>query len=132
MSLAKDSLPRTSLSFPGKVSIKKSGDKLAISDTGHHQILIVDMNGAVETTVGSGVAGLEDGGFQQAQFNSPQGVTWKGDSMLFVADTENHAIRMVIFLYGALMSTLGSDMILYKILKMILRDPLGSNFCCFV
>ena len=95
VSLAKDNLPRTSLSFPGKLSVKKSGDKLAISDTGHHQILVVDVNGVVETTVGSGVAGFADGGFQEAQFNSPQGVNWKGDAVLFVADTENHAIRMI-------------------------------------
>ena len=100
VSLAKDSLPRTSLSFPGKLSIKKSGDKLAISDTGHHQVLIVDMNGIVQTVIGSGVAGLADGGFQKAQFNNPQGVTWQGSFMLFVADTENHAIRMVMCLHS--------------------------------
>jgi hypothetical protein len=98
VSLAKDNITKTCLSFPGKLSVKNSGGKLAISDTSHHRILVVDMNGVVETTVGSGVAGLADGGFQEAQFNSPQGVTWKGDDMLFVADTENHAIRMVMFM----------------------------------
>lgn len=95
MSLARESLPNTSLSFPGKVSSRKSGDKLAISDTGHHRVLIVDVNGVVETVVGTGTAGFVDGGYEQAKFNSPQGVAWKGDSTLFVADTENHAIRMV-------------------------------------
>ena len=98
MSLAKENLPKTTLSFPGKLSLKTSGDKLAISDTGHHRILILDMDGVVETVIGGGSAGFVDGGFEQAQFNSPQGVAWKGDVILFVADTENHAIRMVILL----------------------------------
>ena len=83
------------MSFPGKISLRKSGDKIAISDTGHHRILIANMAGAVETMVGKGAPGLADGGFDQAQFNCPQGVAWKGDSMVFVADTENHAIRLV-------------------------------------
>lgn len=96
MSLAKDNLPKTTLSFPDKLSLKKSGDKLAISDTGHHRILIVDVEGVVETVVGGGAADFVDGGFEQAKFNGPQGVAWKGDAILFVADTENHAIRMVI------------------------------------
>ncbi|XP_028415084.1 NHL repeat-containing protein 2-like [Dendronephthya gigantea] len=95
ISLARDSLPQTSLSFPGKISLKKSGDKMAVADTGHHRILIVDMTGVVETVVGKGESGLADGGFDQAQFNCPQGLAWKGDSMVFVADTENHAIRLI-------------------------------------
>ena len=98
MSLAKNNMPKTTLSFPGKLSLKKSGDKLAISDTGHHRILIVNTGGIVETVVGGGLAGFVDGGFEQAQFNSPQGVAWKSDVILFVADTENHAIRMVTLL----------------------------------
>lgn len=91
-------LPKTSLSFPGKLCVKKSGDKLAISDTGHHRILIVDTSsGMVETVIGGGSSsqfGLLDGDFKEARFNSPQGLAWEGH-MLFAADTENHAIRMV-------------------------------------
>lgn len=95
ISLAKNSLPKTNLLFPGKISLNESGDQLAISDTGHHQILLVDVGGNVMSTVGKGIAGLVDGDFKVAQFNSPQGVAWHGNQILYVADTENHAIRKV-------------------------------------
>jgi hypothetical protein len=41
-------------------------------------------------------AGLRDGGFDTAAFNRPQGVAYSpsGDA-LYVADTENHALRKV-------------------------------------
>ena len=43
---------------------------------------------------GSGEAGMRDGERRDAQFNSPQGLAWH-DGVLYVADTENHAIRKV-------------------------------------
>lgn len=59
----------------------------------------MDTNGVAETTIGGGISakpGFVDGNFKEARFNCPQGLVWKGDIELFVADTENHAIRMVI------------------------------------
>ncbi len=44
--------------------------------------------------VGIGKAGLEDGDFASAKFFRPQGVVWRKDE-IFVADTENHAIRKI-------------------------------------
>ena len=38
--------------------------------------------------------GLDDGGFDKARFNRPQGMCLDGET-LYVADTENHAIRAV-------------------------------------
>ena len=43
---------------------------------------------------GSGEAGMKDGEGRDAQFNSPQGLAWH-NGVLYVADTENHAIRKV-------------------------------------
>ena len=43
---------------------------------------------------GSGKAGMRDGEGRDAQFNSPQGLAWH-DGVLYIADTENHAIRKV-------------------------------------
>ena len=37
---------------------------------------------------------MRDGEGRGAQFNSPQGLAWH-DGVLYVADTENHAIRKV-------------------------------------
>lgn len=43
---------------------------------------------------GSDEAGMRDGEGRDAQFNSPQGLAWH-NRVLYVADTENHAIRKV-------------------------------------
>jgi sugar lactone lactonase YvrE len=84
---------QNTLSFPGKLSISKSG-KIAISDSNHNRIIIADMSGKIIHTIGSGKPGLYDGDFSTAQFFRPQGVVWGFDD-LFVADTENHAIRKI-------------------------------------
>lgn len=44
----RDSLPPTPIRFPGKVNINKSGSLIAISDSGHHRIVIIDDNGIVQ------------------------------------------------------------------------------------
>ena len=46
--LSKDSLPPSSLFFPGKVSVDEKGQRLAIADTGHHRIVITDLSGVVQ------------------------------------------------------------------------------------
>ncbi|PIK58573.1 putative NHL repeat-containing protein 2 [Apostichopus japonicus] len=92
--LYKENLPQTPLSFPGKVAA--TGDKLAISDTGHHRILITTRQGVVLHCVGGKELGWVDGHYQDARFHSPQGVCWSVDACkVYVADTENHVIRMI-------------------------------------
>jgi hypothetical protein len=44
--------------------------------------------------IGNGNLGADDGDYQTATFDHPQGMTLVGDH-LYVADTENHLIRMV-------------------------------------
>ncbi|NDB88147.1 MAG: hypothetical protein EB164_04340, partial [Thaumarchaeota archaeon] len=84
-------IKKQALSFPGKISISKSG-KIAVSDSNHNRILVTDTSGNILHIVGSGKTGLVDGNFTIAQFFRPQGVVWN-DDVLIVADTENHAIR---------------------------------------
>lgn len=80
------------LSFPGKLSI--SEDMIAISDSNHNRVLVTDMSGKIMHTIGMGRRGFCDGNFKTAMFFRPQGIVWK-DGMLYVADTENHAVRKV-------------------------------------
>jgi DNA-binding beta-propeller fold protein YncE len=82
----------TTLSFPGKISIYKG--KIAISDSNHNRIIVTDLSGKIEHIIGSGNIGLVDGKFSEASFFRPQGVAWK-DNSIFVADTENHAVRII-------------------------------------
>ena len=84
------------LQFPGKVLADAAGQRLFISDTNHHRVLIADLDGQVREVVGTGEIGLRDGPFDVAQFHQPQGLALNADGRtLFVADTENHALRAV-------------------------------------
>lgn len=83
----------TPLKFPGKVHVDAAGGRLFISDTAHHRIVISTLDGELLGVIGSGEEGSEDGAFESASFRKPQGVALHG-STLYIADTENHLIRM--------------------------------------
>jgi thiol-disulfide isomerase/thioredoxin/sugar lactone lactonase YvrE len=85
---------RRPLSFPGKVSADKPGNRLFIADSGHNRIVIARLDGTLVDTIGDGQRGQTDGDYAHARFNSPQGMALK-DEMLYVADTENHLIRKI-------------------------------------
>ncbi|XP_010083505.1 PREDICTED: NHL repeat-containing protein 2-like, partial [Pterocles gutturalis] len=92
--LYRDSLPPSPLLFPGKVTVDKSGERLVIADTGHHRILVTRKNGQILHAIGGPNSGRRDGRFSEAAFNSPQGIAIK-NSVIYVADTENHLIRKI-------------------------------------
>ena len=70
---------------------------IVVADSGNHRLRKVQMTtGTVTTLAGSGSTGaLRDGAATQARFNSPQGVALSAKGLLLVADTGNHAIRVV-------------------------------------
>ncbi len=87
--------PGTPLLFPGKVTTDPIGRRLFIADSNHHRIVVADLQTyEVLDVIGSGRRGFADGGYDVAQFNKPQGMAVSGDT-LYVADTNNHAIRKV-------------------------------------
>ncbi|WP_414754938.1 thioredoxin-like domain-containing protein [Anabaena sp. CCY 9910] len=84
----------TPLAFPGKVLATPTG--LFVADSGHHRIVVSDFNGEILHLIGNGKSGLTDGNFQEAQFSAPQGMAFDNENqILYVADTENHAVRRV-------------------------------------
>jgi DNA-binding beta-propeller fold protein YncE len=84
------------LAFPGKVLADAKTDRLYVSDTNHNRIVVARLDGTVVETVGTGAAGAQDGAFDGATFNHPQGLALDADaSSLYVADTQNHLIRRV-------------------------------------
>ena len=82
------------LLFPGKVVADAEGRRLLIADTGHNRIVLAGLEGKGAVAIGDGQEGFEDGPYEKARFNRPQGMYVEGDT-LYVADTENHAIRAV-------------------------------------
>lgn len=74
------------------------GSCLFIADSGHNRIVVSKTEGEVLHVIGTGKAGLTDGDFEVAEFFAPQGMAFDAESqILYVADTENHAIRKVDF-----------------------------------
>lgn len=84
----------TPLSFPGKLLADAASNRLFIADSNHNRIVICDLAGKLLGIVGGGAAGRDDGDFRQATFNQPQGLAL-ADQTLYVADTENHALRKI-------------------------------------
>ncbi len=91
---AHETAPEAIMAFPGKLAVDAPANRLVISDSAHHRLLEMDLEGKVRHIIGSGEPGKANGPFAQAQFNRPQGVTLDGE-ILYVADTENHMIRRV-------------------------------------
>jgi DNA-binding beta-propeller fold protein YncE len=86
----------TPLAFPGKVLATSTG--LFIADSGHHRIVFSTLEGKILDLIGTGRSGLIDGSFTEAQFFAPQGMAFDQENqLLYVADTENHAIRRLDF-----------------------------------
>lgn len=81
------------LLYPGKVTFDEAGKQLFISDSNHNRILVVSPDGEILDAIGSGKRGSENGSFEEASFNRPQGVAFLNDK-LYIADTENHLLRM--------------------------------------
>ncbi len=92
------------LSFPTKMAW--GGDCLWIADTGHHQVVSVDVSGTETGRWGSGQAGLSDGMEGSACFNEPRGLAIDRQT-IWVADTANHAVRILEPRDGRVRTVLG-------------------------
>ncbi len=99
--------PESALSFPGKVLADEAGGRLFIADTNHNRIIVSSFDGEVRQIIGTGEEALVDGPVEQAAFNHPQGMALDGD-FLYVADTENHAIRRVGLASGQVQTLAGT------------------------
>ncbi len=84
----------TPLKFPGKLLIDDANQRLFVSDSNHNRIVVASLDGKLIDVIGGGEIGSKDGGYAEAQFDHPQGMTLVGDT-LYIADTENHQLRTV-------------------------------------
>jgi thiol-disulfide isomerase/thioredoxin len=88
----RERLEASPLAFPGKVLADEASGRLVVADSSHHRILVCGLDGGLVDAIGSGAAGLADGGFDHARFYRPQGLALDG-RVLYVADTANHVVR---------------------------------------
>ena len=104
------------LQHPSKLLYSEGQRKLFISDTGNHRIIEIDLlenstSGCVNRVFGNGHAGFNDGFGDAIAFNHPHGLALyqKGNTnKLYVADTENHAIRAINLNDGSVSTIAGT------------------------
>jgi thiol-disulfide isomerase/thioredoxin len=92
--LLKDKQDPSPLRFPGKVLADEKSQRLFIADSNHNRIVVATLAGKLLDTIGTGAIGQQDGGYDRATFNKPQGMALHGET-LYVADTENHLLRRI-------------------------------------
>ena len=92
VTLEEEKFSRSLLAAPGKIAISEKF--VAISDTLHHRIIIANHRGKIQHIFGGVEAGFADGNDRQSRFSAPQGLAFS-ENGLFVADTNNHAIRFI-------------------------------------
>jgi thiol-disulfide isomerase/thioredoxin len=99
LKLERERKPATPLNFPGKVLADEATQRLFIADSNHHRIVVLALKDyTVQEVIGSGQPGMQDGDFAHATFRNPQGMAFDAATQtLYIADTDNHAIRKADF-----------------------------------
>jgi hypothetical protein len=102
--------PTGLLAFPAKVALR--GDTAWVADTDHHRVLELALaDGGRRATLrrifGSGVAGFRDGAAADAQLHRPHGLSANAGA-LYIADTENHALRRIDLATGDVRTLAGT------------------------
>ncbi|MCZ6692119.1 MAG: hypothetical protein O7H41_21240 [Planctomycetota bacterium] len=85
--------PDAKLNGPSAVVIDTNGDIL-FSDTNNHRICRVDFSGFLTTEIGTGLPGWVDGPRATAWLNGPKGLAIDSGGDLYIADFNNHRIRL--------------------------------------
>jgi thiol-disulfide isomerase/thioredoxin len=81
----------TPLFYPGKILADEPGNRLFIADSSHNRVVVSTLDGRVLQTIGSGAPGLALGG-----------------NSLYIADTDNHAIRRADLAAGTVTTIAGN------------------------
>jgi len=105
--------PGSGATFNGVSGITTDGTNLYVADTGNQKIRkIVIATGVVSSFTGAAsiasTAGAVDGPSSGATFNFPRGITTDGTN-LYVADTSNFKIRMIVIATGVVSSFTGTS-----------------------
>lgn len=84
-----------SFRFPRGLAASDSG-YLYVADSMNHKIRRVTIEGQATTTAGSGFSGWQDGPGLENAFSSPKGLAAGSQGKVYVADTWNNRIRLLL------------------------------------
>jgi sugar lactone lactonase YvrE len=82
------------LSRPHSLVVNSSGE-IIFTDRNNHSIRKIDSQGNVKTIAGVGKQGYKDGSAHEAEFNFPSGLAIDSKDNVYIADTNNHRIRLL-------------------------------------
>lgn len=86
----------TLFNSPWDLSSDTSGN-IYVADTGNNAIRMVTQRGTVTTVAGSsGTTGSTNGNKETARFYSPKGIYVDSSNNIYIADTYNHTIRLIV------------------------------------
>jgi sugar lactone lactonase YvrE len=94
--------------FAAPEKIAATEERIAVSDSLLHRILVTSPEGRVLHEIGGREPGFRDGDLAHARFRAPRGLVFAPDGSLYVADTGNHAIRRVDLAAGEVTTVAGT------------------------
>ncbi len=99
------------LNRPSAIAIDAQHN-LYIADTDNHRIRTVNSSGLIATLAGTGMGGFSgDGGpGTRARLNRPQGIAVDARGYLYIADTDNHRIRLLDLNSGLIQTVAGTGL----------------------
>ncbi|GAB3826251.1 thioredoxin-like domain-containing protein [Pontibacter rugosus] len=116
---------KPSLYFPSKL-ISDADGNIYLSDSGHNRILKLNQQGQVLEVIGSGNQGFDNGSYAETTFYEPHGLALH-ESVLYVADAKNNAIRKVDLQTQQVSTAAGTGELGYYFLEDKLEEPVNPN-----
>ncbi|HZV78998.1 MAG TPA: hypothetical protein VFF60_05215 [Candidatus Binatus sp.] len=84
-----------SFAYPRGIAYCANDKTLVIADTNNNEIRKVTLDGKVTTIAGTTDTGYADGPAASARFDHPRGIACDEAGIVYVADTDNNAIRAI-------------------------------------
>jgi len=99
---------RTVLEYPAGLAVNENESMIFVSDQLGNRVLGLTMDGNVMYCIGNGEEGFKDGTLEQARLNGPRGMAMDSENfILYIADSENHAIRKVDLINDEITTIMG-------------------------
>lgn len=115
---------------PSGIVYDSRTDNLYIADSGNNRIRKITPTGTVTTIAGNGIPTLKDGAGTSTSFNNPTGLFLdEVNDKLYIADTNNHAVRVIS---GVSTTVTTTNTVLNPSAQIGSMDGLGNQIRLFI